>query len=295
MKRRSPPWGAIEAFIVAGRRTASFKDAAAQLALSPAAFSRRIQMLEDHVGVKLFNRGGQTPTLTVAGERYLQRLEPSYEAMRTATEWMAPNAERRALRLGVSQSFAVSWLVPRLPDFYQKTQGIELIIQTFADHVDLTGGAADLRILYGHGDWSDFSSHKLFDLSAFVVSAPVLLNGQSAPQSIDDLYQVPLLELVQPRNQWSEWLTQSGCTMPLREPQYFDSAQVMYEAACQGLGVALGVSPLVDSFINSGRLHKAFESTQPLSGAYYIAALPEVRRHPAVQVLWHWLVDSLHR
>ena len=76
MKRRSPPWGAIEAFIVAGRRTASFKDAAAQLALSPAAFSRRIQMLEDHVGVKLFNRGGQTPTLTVAGERYLQRLDP---------------------------------------------------------------------------------------------------------------------------------------------------------------------------------------------------------------------------
>lgn len=292
MKRRSPPWGAIEAFIVASRRASSFKEAAAQLALSPAAFSRRIQMLEDHVGVKLFNRHGQTPTLTVAGERYLKRLEPSYEAMRAATEWMAPNAERRALRLGVSQSFAISWLVPRLPDFYQKTQNIELIIQTFADHVDLTGGASDLRILYGHGDWPNFSSHKLFDLSAFVVCAPQLINGQPPPTSIDDLYDIPLLELVHPRNQWSEWLTASGCTIPLREPQYFDSAQVMYEAACQGLGVALGVSPLVDSFINQGRLQVAFESVQPLSGAYHIAALPEVRRHTAMQVLWRWLVEQ---
>lgn len=277
--------------MVAGRNPRSFKEAAAQLALSPAAFSRRIQMLEDHIGVKLFNRSGQTPTLTVAGERYLQRLEPSYESMRAATEWMAPNAERRPLRVGVSQSFAVSWLVPRLPDFYQQTQGIELVIQTFADHVELTGGAADLRILYGHGDWPNFSTHKLLDIQSFVVSAPVLLNGQPAPRCMDDLRHVPLLGLVHPRTQWSEWLALSGYTGTLREPQYFDSAQVMYEAACQGLGVALGASPLVDSFLNSGRLLKAFDSTHLLSGAYHIAALPEMRRHPAVQVLWNWLIN----
>jgi len=292
LKRRSPPWGAIEAFIVASRRAASFKDAASQLALSPAAFSRRIQMLEEHVGVKLFNRMGQTPTLTAAGERYLQRLEPSYEAMRAATEWMAPDAERRALRLGVSQSFAVSWLVPRLPDFYQKTRGIELVIQTCADSVDLAGGAADLRILYGHGDWPNFTSQKLFDLQAFVVSAPVLMGGIPTPRSIEDLQDVPLLELIHPRNQWSEWLSQAGYTAPLREPRYFDSAQVMYEAASQGLGVALGVSPLVDSFLKNGRLQIAFDSTQSLSGAYHLAALPEVRRHPAVQILWHWLIND---
>lgn len=80
MKRRSPPWGAIEAFIVVGRQTASFKDAAAQLALSPAAFSRRIQQLEDHVGVKLFNRSGQTPSLTVAGERLKSEFAPDTTA-----------------------------------------------------------------------------------------------------------------------------------------------------------------------------------------------------------------------
>ncbi len=248
-------------------------------------------MLEDHIGVKLFNRNGQTPSLTVAGERYLQRLEPSYEAMRAATEWMAPDPNRRALRIGVSQSFAVSWLVPRLPDFYRQVSGIDVVLQTCADHVDLTGGAVDVRILYGHGDWDNFISHKLLDMEAFVVSAPTLLDGRPAPTCIEDLYDMPLLEVVHPRNQWADWLIDAGCTVPLREPLYFDSIQVMYEAASHGLGVALGVPPLVDAFLRGGRLQQAFALRQPISGAYYIAALPEIRRHPAVSMLWQWLVS----
>lgn len=294
MKRRSPPWGAIEAFMVASRAS-SFKDAAAQLALSPAAFTRRIQALESHIGVKLFDRGAAAPTLTVAGERYLQRLQPSYEAMRAATEWMAPDPERRALRVGVSQSFAVSWLVPRLPRFYQQTQGIDLALQTCADNVDLLGGAADVRILYGHGDWGHFMSQKLLELEAFVVCAPQMMAGPQLPRHPGELCDYPLLELAHPANQWREWLRQAGLPPPRREPMCFDSAQVMYEACAQGLGIALGVPPLVDSFLASGRLRMPFERSYPMSGAYYVAALPQFRRHEAVQILWRWLVSEAAR
>ncbi|MDR3417072.1 MAG: LysR substrate-binding domain-containing protein [Nevskia sp.] len=289
MRRRSPPWGAIEAFIVASRAP-SFKDAAAQLALSPAAFSRRIRTLEDHVGLRLFDRAGPVPVLTVSGQRYLERLQPSYEAMRAATEWMAPDPERRALRVGVSQSFAVSWLVPRLPRFHRHAPGIELVLQTWADNVDLVSGATDLRILYGHGDWDQFVCEKLLDLQAFVVSAPALADGRPPPRRIEEIAAYPLLELAHPPNQWERWLSDAGSpAAPLRR-QLFDSAQVAYEAAAQGLGLALGVPPLVDTFIAGGRLRQLFEPALPMSGAYYVAALPEFRRHEAVQTLWRWLV-----
>lgn len=290
MRRRSPPWGAIEAFIVASRAQ-SFKEAAAQLALSPAAFSRRIQALEDRVGMKLFDRGGPAPVLTVSGQRYLERLQPSYEAMRAATEWMAPDPERRALRVGVSQSFAVSWLVPRLPRFYRHAPGIELVLQTWSDNVDLVSGATDVRILYGCGDWEQFVSEKLLDLEAFVVSAPVLADGRPAPRHLGEVADYPLLELVHPANQWEAWLAGAGCPVAkLRRRQMFDSAQVAYEAAAQGLGLALGVPPLVDAFLQSGRLKQVSGLAQPMAGAYYVAALPEFRRHEAVQTLWRWLV-----
>jgi LysR family glycine cleavage system transcriptional activator len=295
MTRRAPPWGAIEAFIVASRAS-SFKEAAAQMALSPAAFSRRIQALEDHVRVRLFDRSGPLPVLTMAGERYLQRLQPSFEAMRAATEWMAPDPQRRALRVGVSQSFAVNWLVPRLPRFYAQAEGIELSLQTSADGVDLLGGAVDVRVLFGDGQWSEFDSRKLFDLTAFIVAPPLLLNDRALPTEPEQLADYPVLELAHPQQQWQQWLLRAGLPPLQRDPLRFDSAQVMYEAAAQGLGIALGVPPLVDAFLDSGRLKRLFPSLQqPMVGAYYVAALPEFRRHEAVQHFWRWLCSEAAR
>lgn len=294
MQRRAPPWGAIEAFIAASR-AGSFKEAAARLALSPAAFSRRIQALEDHVRVRLFDRSGQAPVLTVAGERYLQRLQPSFEAMRAATDWMAPDPRRRALRVGVSQSFAVGWLVPRLPRFYAQRADIELVLQTSADSVDLIGGAADIRILFGDGLWDRFDSQKLLSLDAYAVCAATLADGRAAPARLDQLGHYPLLELIHPANQWMEWLSLQGLPLPQREPQCFDSAMVMYEAVAQGLGIALGVSPLVDAFIDQGRVSRIFTASHAVSGGYYVAALPEFRRHEAVQIFWQWLTAEAAR
>jgi len=55
MLRRSPPLSAIEAFLAAAKAP-TFKDTALSLALSPSAFSRRIQALERLVGAPLFDQ-----------------------------------------------------------------------------------------------------------------------------------------------------------------------------------------------------------------------------------------------
>jgi LysR family glycine cleavage system transcriptional activator len=290
MKRRSPPWGAIEAFVTAAR-TDSFKDAAEMLGLSPPAFSRRIQALECHVGVKLFDRATPAPTLTVAGAHYLERLQPGYDAMRAATDWMVPDADRRPIRIGVSQSLAVSWLVPRLSRFYAQADGIQLALQSTNHGADLRGGGADITILYGTGHWDHLVSQKLFALDAFVVSAPRLVDGRPVPRSVGALAGQRLFDLVHPADQWTEWLTLAGYGGGVQtERVLFDSAQVMYEATARGLGIALGVRPLVDPFLADGRLEVAFDLTLPMSGSYYLAAQPDIRRQRAVQTLWRWLV-----
>jgi LysR family glycine cleavage system transcriptional activator len=77
MRRRLPPLDNIEAFVAAAA-SPSFRVAAESLALSPAAFSRRIQSLSEHVGVKLFERCGSGARLTEAGRRCLELVEPAY-------------------------------------------------------------------------------------------------------------------------------------------------------------------------------------------------------------------------
>lgn len=288
MKRRSPPWGAIEAFVVASRSD-TFKDAAAALALSPGAFSRRIQSLEDYIGLRLFERTANNVELTVAGQRYLERLKPGYDALRDATEWMYPQPGRRALRIGVSQSFAINWLIPRLPRFRAEFPDIEISLQTGAHGADVVGGATDIRILFGHGDWDNLATRRLFGLEACVVCAPHLLDGE-VPRTIEDLQHCRLLDLENPSGAWDGWLAAaSGGTVAPRQRIAFDSLQVMYEAAAQGLGVALGVAPFVDAFLGSGRLNIVIGRAWPLPGAYYVTALPQMRRQPAVSRIWNWL------
>jgi len=291
MKRRSPPWGAIEAFI-AGANATQFKEAAERLGLSPSAFSRRVQALEDHVGVQLFDRTSPIPLLTSAGEEYVLRLQPGYEALRAATDWMTPDSTRRPLRLGVSQSFAASWLVPRLHNFYGQQKHIDLSLRARASDVDLLGGKADLGILYGCGDWEHLVTQKLFDLTAFVVCAPELIDGAAPPRHLEDLVQHRLLEASEPPNMWEHWFRLAGREKPTTQQISFDGMNVVYEAAARGLGVALGVSPLVDPFLREGRLQIAFELTLPLPGAYFVAALPTKRRAAEVGALWTWLMSE---
>ncbi len=67
MLRQVPPLAALEAFFAA-TQAPSFRAAAETLALSPSAFSRRIQLLEQFVGLALFDRTSAGTPLTAAGE-----------------------------------------------------------------------------------------------------------------------------------------------------------------------------------------------------------------------------------
>lgn len=295
MIRRSPPWGAIEAFIVAAR-VGSFKDAAAELDVSPSAFSRRIQALEAHLGARLFDRTETVPRLTPAGRRYLSRLEPGYAAIRAATDWMVPTAGRRPLRIGVSQSFAISWLLPRLQRFRAAHPTIEVTLHTRSGNLDLAGGSADVGILHGDGNLPGLRSRRLFPVSGRIVCAPSLVKGRDPARIAAQLRDLPLLEALQPPDIWRVWQTVTGEAVS-ESPQrvYFDSVLVMYEAAAMGLGLAVGMTPTVERFLADGRLVAPLPRVAPLPGAYYVAALPTMLAELPVRTFWRWLVEEAER
>lgn len=287
MHRRSPPWGAIEAFVVASR-LGSFKAAADQLGISPSAFSRRIQTLEAHVGARLFDRGDAALRLTKAGRRYLARLEPGYAAIRAATDWMVPAPGRRPLRVSVSQSFAIGWLLPRLSRFHSAWPDIEVTLHTRAGNLDLAGGAADIAILFGEGQWPGMRSRRLLETDAMVVGAPPLAGASPAT-----LGQARQLEMFYPPDLWRYWLDASGASeLAGGDRLFFDSGQVMYEAAARGLGIAIGIGPLVTPFLDSGRLVILDERIVRLAGGHYIVALPAMMHEPPVRAFWRWIIDE---
>lgn len=69
MMRRLPSLNGVKAFEAAAR-TAGFAAAAAELNVSSAAVSRMVRLLEDRLGVALFERKANRPVLTQAGRAY---------------------------------------------------------------------------------------------------------------------------------------------------------------------------------------------------------------------------------
>lgn len=290
--RRSPPWGAMEAFITAAQ-VGSFKEAASELGLSPAAFSRRIQALENHLKLQLFDRRGPLPVLTPAGEDCLWRLKPGFDAVRAAIDGMAANSVEQSLRLGVSQSFAMCWLLPRLSRFFRMVDDIRVMLVTGRTQLaDLKGGGVDLCIHFGIGDFTNLVNIELIEVQMTAVSAARLIDGHAAPRSLPELNSHRLLELATPPIQWSRWLASAGYTAPVPDDRIqFDNMMLMYESAAQGLGVALAAYPLVLPFMESGRLQEVFDLRVP-AGSYYLSVLPEVYRQRSVRRLVQWLTTE---
>src|ERR1700722_6372568 len=108
----------LESF-VRSAKAGSFSVAARALALTPAAVSRNVAMLERNLGVRLFHRSTRKLTLTEAGERFLQEIGNNLEGLQDAIAAMATdNGEPSGvLKVSMGLSFGVNYILPLLPEF----------------------------------------------------------------------------------------------------------------------------------------------------------------------------------
>jgi LysR family glycine cleavage system transcriptional activator len=82
----------------------------------------------------------------------------------------------------------------------------------------------------------------------------------------------------------------------LPPPTRFATWTLMYEAAANGLGVAIAVPAIAQGYLDSGRLVPCFESDVELDAAYSLVfASRALRRHPAVRALTRWLIEGMAR
>src|SRR5260370_4449995 len=123
----------IKAFEAAAR-SGSFSGAGAELNVSAAAISRMVHLLEQRLGVALFERKANRLAMTAAGRAYQSGLTPIFDALASLTAQVTTPSGVRVLTVGVGPTFAMRWLIPRLADFRLDEPDIDVRITT--------GGAA---------------------------------------------------------------------------------------------------------------------------------------------------------
>ncbi|MGE0355485.1 MAG: transcriptional regulator GcvA [Burkholderiales bacterium] len=306
MSDRLPPLNALRAFEAAARHR-SFKRAAEELFVTPAAISQQVKSLEEYLGVELFRRLTRAIELTPAAEAMLPKLREGFDCFAAGLASARRAEERGRIAVAAPPNFAARWLMPRLrsftttyPHFDLRIIGTLRAIDNPDEETSLDPGRVDseaqVAVRYGMGDYPGLQVDLLFRPSYVPVCSPKLLGRGPPLRKPADLRLHTLIHDDsspgdEERPGWEEWLEIAGAkgVDGTRGPR-FSNASLVHEAAIDGLGVALALRPLVDSDIEEGRLVVPIERAVPTRFAYYLVTPAALADHPVASTFRRWLL-----
>ncbi len=284
MLRPQLPLNALRAFEAAARHQ-NLTRAADELCVSQAALSHQIKALEERLGTVLFQRLPRGVALTDEGAALLPVLTEAFDRIGLSLDRLAGGDTREVLTVGVVGTFAIGWLLARLPAFAAAHPDIDLRVSTHNNRADLAGEGLDMAIRFGDGDWPGEICTPLWPTPFAPVCAPALAEMLRQPR---DLAHVPLLRSFR-ADEWPRWLATAGLTgLQARGPQ-FDSSLTLASAVSRGAGVALLPLAMFEHELAAGRLLQPFAQTLDL-GRYWLTRLRSRREAEAAARLRQWLL-----
>ena len=251
--RSLPPLNALRAFEAFGRR-GRMTLAADELCVTHGAISRQIRQLEDHLGVALTEGPRNNLILTEAGQTLAKALTQALDQIEAALPRPAGSSDG-TLVVSCLPTFAMKWLIPRLPDFVAAHPEIQARIVESNGPFDFRADSVDLAIRMRlpdappspDADVTPFLKHYVGPVASPDLSAQV--------RDLESLARLPRLHTRTFLESWAEWETAAGVTLPpAAVNREFDHYFYMLEAAAAGLGVALSPWAFAEGDLTTGRL-----------------------------------------
>lgn len=272
MAKRMPPLNPLRTFEVAAH-CHSFTEAAEELGVTQAAVSRQIRVLEGFFKAKLFERDVRSIRLTPIGQQLHSEVSSAFDIIRWSSERIFQDG--RMVRVQTYPTFAARWLMPRLAEFMAKFPAVDLRVQAGVKPIDFNKSDTDIAIQFGRGDWSDVCAHPLIRDEIEPVCSPKILSDSR--HNAEELKSQTLLNSKFRSRDWTDWLINVGGP-PKDSVRWltFESSLLTYQAAIEGLGIAMGQTSLLRKEIKSGALIRPFKL-------------------PLARELHYWVIWPAHR
>ncbi len=252
-KYRNLPLNPLRAFAIASRHR-TFTAAANHMGVSQVAISRQIAILENYLGVKLFERSSRSVKLTDTGRAFGHEIASLFDDLERATQRILSHESESTINLRIYPTFAHHWLLPRLSEFMERHPEYRVRLDTLVEPLDFRGTHLDVALQLGHGNWRDAKCRKLFDEVVDVVCAPAYaarFDNFDTPEAMD---KAELLHAKYRRREWEVWAAEADVEINHREGMEFDSSLLVYSATKQGFGLAIGQLDLLQHELVRGEL-----------------------------------------
>ena len=291
MAAELPSLKGLQAFEAAARYR-SVTLASNELNVTHGAVSLQIRELEARLGVQLFFRKPRSIQLTREGERYYGALRTAFRMMREATAELTARSEITVLTLSCTPTFAVQWLMPRLPGFQQQHPHVDVRISVTNRLVDFSRDDVDLAVRHGFGRYEGLESIRFIDDSTLPVSSPQFLEKYGSLQEASDLKSVPLLH-DENRNEWRRWLEAAGAPeVDASGGTVFIDSNGALDAAKAGHGIALTRRSLVSRELAEGALIAPFGKDMASTLAYFLVYPRRMLDNPDLVTLIEWMLSQ---
>ena len=233
----------------AAARHSSLTLAAKELGRTQSAVSQQVKALEQEVGFALFVRKPRAISLTPEGRQISKAVRAAFEGIEKTITEQSQKDEPNILRLTTYQSFAIHWLIPRLPRFSLLHPEIDVQINADDQRLDLRAEGFDLAIRVGS---CPSTGKKLAEEQFAPVYAPSI--SPDRPILAQDIGKAPILAH-RYAHFWDQWLEQNGQSIEKLQPTMdYSHSGLLVQAAAAGGGVALAPLAIADEAIRSGRL-----------------------------------------
>ena len=286
-----PPLNPLKVFEVVAR-TSNLTLAASELNVSQSAVSRQIAVLEEYLGVQLFTRERVGVRLTEVGAGYARRIGPAFGEIAAATEAITRKYSNNVIRLRTYTTLTARWLIPRLPRFKAQHPEVEVSILNSSAPLDFGAEQCDLAIVLGDGHWPGAEAALLFEDIVEPVCAPVFAHALAGGAAA--LRGQRLLVSKYRKDDWPRWLAHAGLPglFETAEKMIFSSSILTWQAAMDGLGIAIGQPHMLEADFQAHRLARPFASPLRTGKGYYLVT-PTLQRYSGkIAAFKDWLLSE---
>jgi DNA-binding transcriptional LysR family regulator len=273
----------------------SLSAAARAEGIAPAMIGRRLDALEERLGVKLLQRTTRKIALTDEGISFLEDCQRILAELQDAESAVSDRSARATGHLAISApaGFGRQHVAPLLPSFLAEHRDLTLTLNLSDRVVDLIDEGIDVAIRIAALSDSSLIGVKLADNKRVVVASPAYLKRHGAPVSLDDLAKHNCLAMSNQGSQRGWTFRQHGrnVTLKVSGAMVCNDGQVLHDWALAGKGLAWRSMWEVATEIEAGKLVTVLdEFAAPGNDIYAVFAQ---RRHLPLRI--RALVDFLRR
>ena len=286
----------LESFVSVATK-GSLTAAARAEGVAPAIMGRRLDALEERLGVKLLVRTTRRITLTHEGSAFLEDCQRLLADFANAEASVSAGGVKASghLRITAPAGFGRRHVAPLVPRFRELHTDVTISLNLSDRVVDLAGEGFDCAVRVGDFPDSSLVSVRLADNRRLCVATPEYLKRHGTPEHPNDLVRFDCLTLSSDASQTRGWAFSLPREGPGGAPELVhlkpagpldcSDGQVLHDWCLQGFGIAWRSTWEVEQEIGDGRLVEVLAAfAAPPNGIY--AVFPQRKHLPLRVRLW---------